>query len=73
MEGVLDGTRSERLVDFGKLKIKFLISAVVTGLNKEKKGAGWSRKENGLTSINGSFAQRFNFISKKWTKLMCGK
>ena len=30
-----DETRSEKLVDFGELKIKFLISAVVTGSNEE--------------------------------------
>ena len=32
----LDGTGSERQVDFGELRIKFLISAVVTGSNEEK-------------------------------------
>ena len=31
--------RSERQVDFGELKITFLISAVVTGSNEEKTGA----------------------------------
>ena len=36
----LDGSRSERQVDFGELKIKFLISAVFTGSNEEKIGAG---------------------------------
>ena len=36
----LDGTRSERQVDFGELEIKFLISAVVIGSNEEKIGAG---------------------------------
>ena len=36
----LDKTGSERQVDFGELKIKFLISAVVTGSNEEKTGAG---------------------------------
>ena len=36
----VDGTGSERQVDFGELKIKFLISAVVTGLNEVKTGAG---------------------------------
>ena len=36
----LDGTGSERQVGFGKLKVKFLISAEVTGSNKEKPGAG---------------------------------
>ena len=35
-----DGTESERQVDFGEFKIKFLISAVVTGSNEEKTGAG---------------------------------
>ena len=54
----VDGTGSERQVDFGELKIKFLISAVVTGLNEVKTGAGWLGKENGLTSINGRFAWR---------------
>ena len=32
----LDGTESERQVNFGILKIKFLISAVITDLNEEK-------------------------------------
>ena len=36
----LDKTGSERQVDFGELNIKFLISAVVTGSNEEKTGAG---------------------------------
>ena len=49
----MDGKGSERQVDFDELKIKFLISAVVTGLNEDKTGAGWSRQKNGLTSING--------------------
>ena len=35
-----DGTGSERQVDFGEIKIKFLISAVVTSSNEEKPGAG---------------------------------
>ena len=52
----LDGTGSERQVDFGELEIKFLISAVVTGSNEEKTGAGWSEQENGLTLINKMFA-----------------
>ena len=34
----LDGIGSERQVEFGELKIKFLISAVVTGSNEEKTG-----------------------------------
>ena len=56
---------SERQVDFGELKNKFLISAVVTGSNEEKTGAGWSGKENGLTSINGRFALRNVILSVK--------
>ena len=36
----LDGTGSERQVDFSELKIKFKISTVVTGSNEEKTGAG---------------------------------
>ena len=32
----LDETGSEKQIDFGELKIKFLISAVVTGSNEEK-------------------------------------
>ena len=36
----LDGTGSERQVDFGELKIKFLIYAVVTGSHEEKTGTG---------------------------------
>ena len=36
----LDGTGSERQVDFGELKIKFLISVVVTGSKEGKTGAG---------------------------------
>ena len=32
----LDETGSERQVDFGELKIKFLIFAVATGSNEEK-------------------------------------
>ena len=39
---------SKRQVDFGELKIKFLISATVTGSYEEKTGTGWSGKENGL-------------------------
>ena len=39
-ERSLEGTGSERQVDSDELKIKFLISAVVTGLNEEKTGAG---------------------------------
>ena len=35
----LDGTGSERQVDFDELKIKFLISVVVTCSNEEKTGA----------------------------------
>ena len=35
----LDGTESERQVNFGERKIKFLIYAVVTGSNEEKTGA----------------------------------
>ena len=35
----LGGRRSERQVDFGELKIKFLISAIVIGSNEEKTGA----------------------------------
>ena len=34
---------SERQVDFGELKIKFLISAVVTCSNEEKIGAGFRK------------------------------
>ena len=34
----LDGIGSKRQVEFGELKIKFLISAVVTGSNEEKTG-----------------------------------
>ena len=52
----LDGTGLERQVDFGELKIKFLISAVVTGSNEKKTIAGWWGKVNGLTSINRRFA-----------------
>ena len=48
----LDGTGSERQVEFGELKIKFLISAEVTDLNKEETGAGWSGKGNGLKWSN---------------------
>ena len=36
----LNGKRSERQVNSGELKIKFLISAMVTGSNEEKTGAG---------------------------------
>ena len=36
----LDETGSERQVDLGDLKIKFLISAVVTGSNEEKTCVG---------------------------------
>ena len=36
----LDGTGSERQVNFGELKIKFLISAVLTGSNENITGAG---------------------------------
>ena len=35
----LDGTGSERQVDFNELKIQFLISAVAAGSNHEKTGA----------------------------------
>ena len=43
----LDRTGSVKQLEFGELKLKFLISTVVTGTNKEKKsGAGWSGKEN---------------------------
>ena len=54
---------SERQVDFGELKIKFIISAVVTGSNEEITGAGWLGKENELTSINGRFAWRDSILS----------
>ena len=59
------GTGSERQVDFGELKIKFLISAVVSGSNEEKTGTDWSGKEKGLTSINGSSARRDLILSVK--------
>ena len=36
----LDGTESERQVDFSELKIKFQISAVVSGSNEGRTGAG---------------------------------
>ena len=36
----LNGMRLEMQVDFGELKIKFLISAVVTCSNEEKTSAG---------------------------------
>ena len=39
-EKSLDRRGSERQVDFGELKIKFLIFAVVTSSNEEKTGAG---------------------------------
>ena len=69
----LDGTGSARQVDFGELKIKFLISAVVAGSNEEKTGAGWSGKENGFISINGRFTRRDLILSVKnelhwWTE-----
>ena len=40
----LDGTESERQVDFGELKIKLLISAVVTGSDEEKNKCRLIRK-----------------------------
>ena len=61
----LDGSESERQIDFGELQIKFINSAVVTGLNEEKIGASWSVKENGLISINGSFPCRDLILSVK--------
>ena len=61
----MDGTGSERQVDFGELKIKFLLSAVVTYSNEEKTGAGYLGKENGLASINGRFALRDLILSVK--------
>ena len=48
----LDAMGLERQVDFDELNINFLIAAVVTFSNEEKTGAGWSGKENGLTSMN---------------------
>ena len=62
----MDGTGSCReQVNFGEHKIKFLISALVTGVNVEKTGANWSGKENGLTSINGRFARKDLILSAK--------
>ena len=72
-----NGTGLERWVDVGDLKIKFLISAVVTGSNEEKIGAGWSGKGSGLTSINGRFVRRDLILSVKnelnwWAKSETG-
>ena len=61
----VDGTGSEKQVDFDELKIKFLISAVVTDSNEEKIEVDWSEKENILTSINGKFARRDLILSVK--------
>ena len=61
----MDETRSEKQVDFSKLKIQFLISTIATGSNKEKTGAGILGKENGLTSINRRLAWRDLNLSVK--------
>ena len=47
----LDGTGSERQVDFGELKIKFLISAVVAASNEKKNRCKLIRKGK-WTNIN---------------------
>ena len=60
---------SERLDDFGELKIKFLTSALVTSSDEEKTGAGWLGKGNGLTSINGRFAPRDLILSVKMNEI----
>ena len=43
-ERSLDGTEAEKQVPFGKLKIKFLFSALVTGSNKAKNSCRLIRK-----------------------------
>ena len=74
----MDGTGSERQVDFDELKIKFLKSAIVIGSNEEKTGTSWSGEENEFTSINGRFARRDLILSIKnevnwWAESETGK
>ena len=62
----LDVTGSERHVDFGELKIKFLIFAVVAGSNVKTTRRRLIRKGNWI-NINQRkvYTKIFNFISKE--------
>ena len=51
----LDGTRSNKHVDFSNDKINCLISSIDTSLNDESEDGDLSGKDNEFKSINGSF------------------
>ena len=62
----LDGTGSNKHVDFGVDKINCLISSIDTSLNDENIiGGDLSGRDNGFKSINGSFERRVLILSSK--------
>ena len=61
----LDGTGSNKHVNFGEDKINCLILSTDTSLNDENIGGDLSGRDNGFKSINGSFEQRVLILSKK--------
>ena len=61
----LDGTGSNKHVDFGEDKINCLISSTDTSLNDENIGGDLSGRDNGFKSINGSFERRVLILSTK--------
>ena len=61
----LDGTGSDKQVDFGDDKIKCLISSIDAGWNNENVGGGLSGIVNGFKSTKGSFERRALILSTK--------
>ena len=61
----LDGTGSNKHVDFGENNINCLISSTDTSLNDEKIGGDLSGRDNGFKSINGSLEWRILILSTK--------
>ena len=61
----LDGTGSNKHVDFGEDKINCLISSTDTSLNDEKIGGDISGRDNGFKSINGSLERRVLILYTK--------
>ena len=62
----LDGTGSDKQVDFGVDKIKCLISSTDAGWNNVNVGGGLSGIVNGFKPIKGSFKRSsLTFIYKK--------
>ena len=61
----LDGTGSNKHVDFGEDKINCLISSTDTCLNDENIGGDLSGGDNGFKSINWSFERRIIILSTK--------